>query len=289
MKKSLYIEIPEPCHEDWSKMTLEEQGRHCTKCQTTVVDFTNKSDEEIVNILANGAHHCGRFKADQLNRQLTLERKDKNNYLSWVASGLFAFLTFGNQDVYAQGTPKTVKVDTLQTPTVKGKKAISLVNEQLVTGTVSTASDGLPLPGANVFVKGTNRGASTDFDGKFTIRTQVGETLIFSYVGFLDKEIKVDTTLKYHVELEVDPTLEDVVVGGLISYSCRPDGSRYERSDGYFKVNIQRKKWLERNKAFRQRVRAERKAKREAIRNGQRERTAVGKFFYGIKRLFSKK
>ena len=35
--------IPEPCHENWNKMTPQEQGRHCAVCSKVVVDFTKKT------------------------------------------------------------------------------------------------------------------------------------------------------------------------------------------------------------------------------------------------------
>ena len=66
----LKISIPTPCHEDWSKMDTNEQGRHCNSCMKTVVDFTNMSDEEVKNFLINKKqeHTCGRFKTTQLQR-----------------------------------------------------------------------------------------------------------------------------------------------------------------------------------------------------------------------------
>ncbi|MGL4595961.1 MAG: hypothetical protein ACRCYO_00440, partial [Bacteroidia bacterium] len=41
------VQIPEPCSEDWNKMTPETQGRFCDKCCKVVVDFTEKTTTEI--------------------------------------------------------------------------------------------------------------------------------------------------------------------------------------------------------------------------------------------------
>ena len=90
----------------------------------------------------------------------------------------------------------------------------SFAQEKTVTGTVSTASDGLPLPGANVIVKGTTRGAQTDFDGNYTIRVTVGEIMVFSYVGMKDTEVVVGASNTYNVQLDLDNALEEVVVVG---------------------------------------------------------------------------
>ncbi|WP_299128314.1 SusC/RagA family TonB-linked outer membrane protein [uncultured Winogradskyella sp.] len=90
----------------------------------------------------------------------------------------------------------------------------SFAQEKTVTGTVTTADDGLPLPGASVIVKGTSRGAQTDFDGKYTIKVNQGDILVFSYVGMKDAEKLVGSGSVYNAVLELDSTLDEVVVVG---------------------------------------------------------------------------
>lgn len=92
----------------------------------------------------------------------------------------------------------------------------SFAQEKTVTGTVTTASDGLPLPGANVIVKGTSRGAQTDFDGKYSIKANTGDVLVFSFVGFSAVEKSV-TGSSLNVSMEEDTALEEVVVVGYSS------------------------------------------------------------------------
>lgn len=62
------IHIPEPCHENWADFTPTEKGGFCHSCSIDVVDFSNKSPEEIKQILKEntGKHMCGRFKKSQL-------------------------------------------------------------------------------------------------------------------------------------------------------------------------------------------------------------------------------
>jgi hypothetical protein len=40
MAKKFQLQIPEPCHEDWNKMTPVHKGRFCDSCEKAVVDFT---------------------------------------------------------------------------------------------------------------------------------------------------------------------------------------------------------------------------------------------------------
>ena len=66
----LKISIPKPCHEDWSKMSPNEQGRHCDSCAKTVVDFTAMSDDEVKHFFINKKEErvCGRFQQKQLDQ-----------------------------------------------------------------------------------------------------------------------------------------------------------------------------------------------------------------------------
>ena len=68
MKTDIRISIPVPCHEDWNRMTPNEQGSFCGKCCKTVLDFSGKSPEEIRDTLLeqNGKKVCGRFTNEQL-------------------------------------------------------------------------------------------------------------------------------------------------------------------------------------------------------------------------------
>jgi len=85
-----------------------------------------------------------------------------------------------------------------------------------VTGTVAAADDGQPIAGANVSVKGTNTGTTTDGSGSYRLAVPDGATLIFSFVGTLTQEIAVGNQTVIHVRLQVDTRqLEEVVVTAL--------------------------------------------------------------------------
>ncbi|MBD1262106.1 SusC/RagA family TonB-linked outer membrane protein [Maribacter polysiphoniae] len=75
---------------------------------------------------------------------------------------------------------------------------------------------GIALPGANVLEKGTTNGVVTDFDGNFTISVEdANATLSVSYIGFETKEIKLDGSQSYSVQLATASTgLDEVVVIG---------------------------------------------------------------------------
>lgn len=83
---------------------------------------------------------------------------------------------------------------------------------QEVTGTVID-EDGQPLPGVSIQVQGTNRGAITDFDGNYTVNANIGDVLVFSYVGFTTRRVNVTGTT-VNVTLQSGVELDNVVVIG---------------------------------------------------------------------------
>lgn len=85
-----------------------------------------------------------------------------------------------------------------------------------VTGTVTSATDGVPLPGVSIIVKGTSRGTVTDVDGNYSIEVPDNAVLVFSFVGFETHEIEVRGRNVINVVLaESVEVLEEVVVTAL--------------------------------------------------------------------------
>lgn len=82
-----------------------------------------------------------------------------------------------------------------------------------VTGRVQSKS-GEPLIGVNVIEKGTTNGTVTDLDGNFSLRTEKGKTLVFSYIGFVAQENVVKGARMNVTLLEDTETLDEVVVIG---------------------------------------------------------------------------
>ncbi|WP_299606485.1 TonB-dependent receptor [uncultured Aquimarina sp.] len=91
--------------------------------------------------------------------------------------------------------------------------------EKTVTGMVTDPS-GIPLPGTNILVKNTDNGVQTDFDGNYSIEANIGDTLIFSYLGFETQEVIIASSLVINVALKDNVEgLDQVVVIGYGSSS----------------------------------------------------------------------
>ncbi len=87
--------------------------------------------------------------------------------------------------------------------------------QKTVSGKVTAADSGAPLPGATVQVKGSNTGAITDLDGAYSIRVPNNNaTLVFSFVGYVNKEEVVGDRTSINIALAEDPKMMEVVVVG---------------------------------------------------------------------------
>ena len=109
---------------------------------------------------------------------------------------------------------------------VKGKEVILKVEKttttqqtkkRTISGTVTDASDGTPIIGANIVVKGENTGVISDMDGNFSISvpTKKGITLEITYIGYKKREIPVEDLGVINIKLESDnEVLDEVVIVG---------------------------------------------------------------------------
>lgn len=63
------IHIPEPCPEKWNAMTVSGEGRYCDRCCKVVVDFTQKTNEEIRDYFRSrkGERICGHYRPGQVS------------------------------------------------------------------------------------------------------------------------------------------------------------------------------------------------------------------------------
>jgi Ca-activated chloride channel family protein len=88
--------------------------------------------------------------------------------------------------------------------------------ERKITGTVTSADDKSVLPGVNVLVKGTKTGTVTDANGKYEIQASgTKPVLVFSYIGYVSREINVKDKSVIDVQLSPDiQSLQEVVVSG---------------------------------------------------------------------------
>src|SRR5690554_1450239 len=85
--------------------------------------------------------------------------------------------------------------------------SITSLAQGVISGTVTSSEDGLPVPGATVLVKGTVIGTSTDLEGRYTINAlSGGDVLIFRFVGLGTQEININNRSVINVVMEPEIT-----------------------------------------------------------------------------------
>ncbi|QWX85689.1 TonB-dependent receptor [Cellulophaga sp. HaHaR_3_176] len=102
--------------------------------------------------------------------------------------------------------------DTADLPKIESKLKANTI-QSAVTGKI-TDQDGMPLAGANVVVKGTTNGTTSDFDGNYTIEAASDATLVFSYIGFETIEKKIGGKSSINVILSEGNKLDEFIVVG---------------------------------------------------------------------------
>ena len=143
MKK---ITIAEPCHENWADFTPTQRGAFCGTCQINVIDFSQKSNQEIKTILNlnAGKKMCGKFKTTQLDSfNSEYHHWQNQNNSTFQSKFIFALvLGFGltlfsctsqiEQDVIGKIQTQIVNIDT--------NKQVSLIETVDTTSLIETAA-----------------------------------------------------------------------------------------------------------------------------------------------------
>ena len=202
MKKAIKISIPEPCHEDWAKMTPTEKGKFCSVCTKEVFDFTETSDEELVKRVTQGKNLCGRFKKSQLDREVKLERKSSNSLLPYAASLLM---------------PLSMMASEVKNNSEIEKPLISLgigshpVKSIIYVSGYVTDADGNPVRNAEVVMLEKGDWVRTDAQGFYSLKCVSGSTL-FVKKGDLRSQDYTLGTKNERVDFSLIPEVKTTIV-----------------------------------------------------------------------------
>ena len=211
MKKAIRIQIPEPCHEDWQKMTPTEKGKFCGVCTKEVIDFSTKADEDLVKILSKSNNLCGRFKKSQLNREVKLERKSGYKLAPYAASLLLPLSLLSTNEVSSN---KSNASDKPLTSLGIGRFSTPIRAIIHTVGKVMDAS-GNPLADVLIMSNESKKQVKSDHDGKFTITTMDHEILSFQKDGFQSQEIELGKSSSEKNISMVSEIYETSIMGGL--------------------------------------------------------------------------
>lgn len=189
MKNPISIKIDKPCHEDWDKMTPNEQGRFCGACQKNVIDFSTMTDNEIIAFLSEHTGKlCGQLRGSQLNRVIVQTKLTGSNWK--LNSAMTALMLIGGAGIANAQAPFPVPVPT-NTPVVQKlrypvcPKEDSPANQKVVEKNMINAQvvdtvSGEPMAYAKVQLAGTDNIVQADSAGYFSMEipaTSMSDTI----------------------------------------------------------------------------------------------------------------
>lgn len=226
-QKAIEIQIADPCQQAWTEMTPIRNGRFCTSCEKTVVDFSEMSDGEILRIAQqHQGNICGRFRPDQLNRPL-LAPQAKKGWHKWKSiAALVSGLLLGNEIKAQSSSPSTAFYQVPQ----QQKAAVETNLEGIVKDQNGTV---LAYATVQLFVDGAfYAGTVSNENGQFKLYvppSSMEAELEISYMGYQKETIVLEAEQMENPFLEValkaGIELEEVVVTGLkYRTSCRTMG-----------------------------------------------------------------
>ncbi|WP_299277408.1 carboxypeptidase-like regulatory domain-containing protein [uncultured Psychroserpens sp.] len=96
-------------------------------------------------------------------------------------------------------------------PSTYTSKTIKSQKKGIIKGIVYD-NEGIPLPAANILIKGTSTGTTTDFDGNFSLKAKKGDELVITYIGYKSLNIKISEDNYFTITLYEDGDLLDEVV-----------------------------------------------------------------------------
>lgn len=227
-KKALTLTVPEPCGENFNTMTPIKGGKFCGSCEKTIVDFRTMSDGQILNFYKNSnGKICGVFDEVQLNRAMPFPMEIKPNRNWKAVAALAAGLMFSGGLSGQNTSAKVEKPTVIEQQIVKGE----VVNEKeeqpnsVLKGRVLDGEEG--LIGANVLIKGTSIGTTTDIDGNFELvipHTLTDFEVEVEYLGFETQTLLFND--KYplpnkSIAIQLSPThpmMGEMIMGIVIAY-----------------------------------------------------------------------
>ncbi|NIJ43900.1 TonB-linked SusC/RagA family outer membrane protein [Wenyingzhuangia heitensis] len=168
------------------------------------LDLNNVSVEKVFREIESQTEFKVLYNDNDLNYKKLVSIKVRNELVTNVLKNLF-----NNTNIHYKTVGKQIVM-------LKSNAKKTIAQQVIVKGNVKDDL-GMPIPGANVVVKGTTNGTITDFDGNYSITVKNNNAvLVFSYVGYLTKEVSVNGKTVVDVVLEADVSELDAVV--LVGY-----------------------------------------------------------------------
>ena len=191
------------------------QANSYSQSKKITLDMPDATVEEVIQEIESRSDFKFLLNRKDVDLRRKVSIKVSKRTIETVLSELFAGTDVGYEVLKKQIILRRISGKMNASANSPSDKKNEVILQFQVTGTV-TDSDNVPLPGASILEKGTTNGVQTDFDGNFSIGiTDENAVLVFSYIGFGNKEVPVNGQSTINVQLaESAEGLDEVVVVG---------------------------------------------------------------------------
>ena len=168
------IKIPNPCNENWSKMTSTERGMFCSNCKKEVINYQYYSNKQLLKNLKDCTEICGRFSLNQIDKELNLT---ETNWFHRIGLLLGFSSLLLSTPVYSQNEKlKTEIAENKSDSELKQESSdgyIEFYGKVVVKSRNNNNETNDPMPGVTIVQKGTKNSAQSNFDGDFKIKVPI--------------------------------------------------------------------------------------------------------------------
>jgi hypothetical protein len=214
------LKIGNPCNENWDKMTPNDKGRFCQKCEKSVFDLSDSTDQEIIDFFKNKDEKvCGRLTKFQLNHDFyetpVLPKVNMNRYIA--ASFTLLALT---PAVVAQTNQSNIKTPLRTNKNIQSFKTQGEIQHIHDVKLKLTDQNGIIITNAYISINGHEEEFRTDSLGvvKFDLPEKFKSKPITLYVrsnGFRYGEIILDTKNYPIIQSFKVEMIEEMIMGDI--------------------------------------------------------------------------
>lgn len=175
------LEIKKPCSQNWDEMTAMSHGRHCNSCNHVVHDFSEMTNDELVQVLQSGKYSCGRFEKNQLGLmyQPKTNNVDRKKYWNSIAAGIV-------------GGILQISVGFTQAPIVK---------KELIIGTQTNRCIDCDALSSSKHTNEEPRKLSIDFK---ILDSETKEPIPYTYIKLFGTTYRTDSIGKVSIKMEAN-------------------------------------------------------------------------------------
>jgi hypothetical protein len=258
----LKIEVPNPCSEPWDKMQSTDGGKYCGSCEKHVTDFSRFTDQELISYFKNrNAESCGRFRKDQLQRELhqTIIQKGTLKPRNYWLAGVLGFTGLTLQGQTSDKAQHEICQQIKPTLVFEGTSTYAFVGTHFHGQAVNAENHPLPYAIITYFQDRASKGIIADGQGRFTIQLEnTSDSFINLTIASnaLDNQhismIQEMKTLEIHAEL--DPDNENLYTVGRLPFFHETSTLTSYRRKGlraFFYKLFHLRKWIKYKKSLR--------------------------------------